>query len=334
KQFTPSTELYSIDESFMNFEGMNISDYNAYGHEIRSRIKKWLSIPVCVGFAPSKALSKVANKIARKYPAKTNGVYVIDSDEKRIKALKWTQIGDVWGIGYRMKKKLIAHNINTAFDFIDPKHSNWIKGEMGVTGLRLVSELEGKPVLEMEIPSDKKSIMTTRSFPKKLADFDSLRERVSTFASVCAEKLRDQKSCCHTIVVMLGTLEHKTAHTKMYYQQTVTLPFATNSTLTISETAVKLLEKLYNENQGQQFHKAGVTVTQLINEGEKQFDMFTEENPKHLGLMKAIDKINGKLGGRKVKLASQDGKTWNMRQNLLSPKYTTDFNDLLTIKCQ
>jgi len=137
QQFTPNTEVYSIDEAFLNFDGMKITDYNAYGHEMRNRIRKWLSIPVCVGIAPTKALSKVANKIARKFPEKTNGVYVIDSDEKRVKALKWTKIEDVWGIGYRMKKKMVARNIKTAFDFIDPMHAAWIKTQMGVTGLRL-----------------------------------------------------------------------------------------------------------------------------------------------------------------------------------------------------
>jgi DNA polymerase V len=334
QQFTPNTEVYSIDEAFLNFDGMKIPDYTKYGHEMRNRIRKWLSIPVCVGIAPTKALSKVANKIARKFPEKTNGVYVIDSDEKRIKALKWTKIEDVWGIGYRMKKKMAARNIKTAFDFIDPMHSTWIKSQMGVTGLRLKKELEGESVLGLDEISDKKSIAITRSFPKQLTDYDALRERVSTFASVCAEKLRLQHSCCQTVIVMLGTMEHKTAHTKMYYQHAVTLPFATNSTLTIGNTAIQILERLYAENEGLLFKKAGVIVTQLTREDEKQFDLFADENPKHLKLMKAMDAINGKIGDRKVKLGTQGEKTWNMKQNRLSPKYTTRFEEILTVKCR
>jgi DNA polymerase V len=332
-QFTPNLEVYSIDEAFLNFDGIDAGDFHDYGTEMRNRILKWLSIPVCVGFAPTKALSKVANKIARKFPEKTKGVYVIDTDEKRTKALKWTKIEDVWGIGYRMKKKMKDRNIKTALDFVDPMHETWIKTMMGVTGLRLRKELLGESVLGLEVDEDKKSIATTRSFPKKLTDFDSLRERVSTFAAVCAEKLRAQQSVCHTVVVMLGTLEHKTAHSKMYYQDAVTLPFATNSTLTISTTAIKLLEKLYDENKGQPFHKAGVIVTQIIGEEEKQFNLFDEENPKHLALMKTIDTINGKYGDRKLKLGTQGEKTWNMRQERLSPRYTTRFDEILTIKC-
>ncbi|GEP51447.1 SOS mutagenesis and repair protein UmuC [Flavobacterium noncentrifugens] len=335
RQFTQNIEVYSIDEAFMDFQGVTIpdDDFHAYGIAIKNRIRKWVSIPVCVGVAPTKALSKVANKIARKFPEQTIGVYVIDSDEKRIKALKWTKIGDIWGIGHRMKKKLEARGLKTAFDFTQLQHEAFIKSHMGVTGLRLIKELQGEPVLELEELTDKKSIATTRSFPKRLTEFDPIRERVATFASVCAEKLRMQKLCCHTITVLLGTMETQEKHERRYFQQSVTLPFATHSTLTISEASIKLLEKLYAENKGLRFHKAGVIVTQLIPENQKQFNLFEDENPKHLALMKAIDHVNQKIGGRKIRLGSQDEKTWNMTQNLLSPRYTTQFDQILTIQC-
>jgi len=335
RQFSPNVEEYSIDEAFLNFDGMDSNlDFNDYGHQMRNRIRKWLSIPVCVGVAPTKALSKVANKIARKFPDKTGGVYVIDTDEKRIKALKWTKIEDVWGIGYRMKKKMVARNIKTAFDFIDPMHTAWIKTQMGVVGLRLKKELEGESVLALDDVTTKKSIAITRSFPKKLTDYDALRERISTFASVCAEKLRLQHSCCQTIIVMLNTVNYDNGRKSRYFQQVVTLPFSTNSTLTIVDTAVKMLQKLHAENEGLLYQKAGVIVTQLRNENEKQFDLFVDENPKHLSLMKAMDAINGKIGHRKVKLGAQGNQTWNMRQNKLSLKYTTHFDQILTIRCQ
>jgi DNA polymerase V len=112
--FTPQVEPYSIDEAFMKFDGMKILNFHEYGLQMKTRIMKWLSIPVSIGFAETKALSKVANKIARKYPERTKGVYIIDSEEKRLKALKWTKIEDVWGIGYRLTKKMKAKNIHTA----------------------------------------------------------------------------------------------------------------------------------------------------------------------------------------------------------------------------
>lgn len=335
RQFTPNVEIYSIDEAFLNFDGLNILDYQDYGMQMKSRVQKWVGLPVCIGFAETKALSKLANKIAKEFQDRTKGVYVIDTDEKRIKALKWTKIEDVWGIGYRTKKKAKLRNIHTALDFIDPLHEAWIKKEMGVIGLRLKCELEGKSVLDLEpLPEQKKSIATTRSFPKQISDFDLLRERIVTFASVCAEKLRKQNSCCHTIIVMLVVDKHSVKSSQYYFNMAVTLPYATNSTLTISNTAIEMLKKLHKGNEGIRFKKAGVIVAELIDEDKKQFQLFEEENPKHQALMKVMDQLNTKIGNRKVKLASQNLKlTWDMNQNHLSPKYTTNFSQILEVKC-
>lgn len=332
--FSPNTEVYSIDEAFLNFNGLEIDSFENYGVEIKTKIQKWLSIPVCVGFGETKALSKIANKIARKFPNQTQGVYVIDSDEKRIKALKWTKIGDVWGIGRRLETKMMARKILTAHDFLQPYNRDFVKNQMGVVGLRLIAELNGDSVLGLEEPVNKKSIAVTRSFPKQLKDFDALRERISTFALVCGEKLRKQKSCCHTIVVFLGILDENNPGRKKYYHQSMTIPFETNSGITLSNTAIKGLEYLYDQLKGQKFHKAGVIVTQLTSENEKQFQLFEEENPKHMALMQIMDSINKKAGERKIKLATQGKKTWDMKQNFLSPKYTTKINDIIKVKCQ
>lgn len=329
--FTPHVEQYSIDEAFMNFEGMQIADFHDYGIQIKTRIRKWLSIPVCVGFAPSKALSKVANKIARKFPSQTQGVYVIDTDEKRIKALKWTKIEDVWGIGHRLKKKMKTKGIHTAYDFTLPQHETFIKTTMGITGLRLRLELEGKPMIEIDIPADKKSIAVTRMFKHKLTDFDPIKERVSTFASVCAEKLRRQNSCCQSIVVLLIKEEQNENRNRFYSSQMETLPFATNSALTVSNAAIALLKKMYEA--GERYSKAGVIVSGIIPADQKQFNLFEDENPKHLKLMQVMDAIHKKTGARKIRLGNQDEQTWQMKRNFLSQKYTTDFTQILEIKC-
>jgi DNA polymerase V len=333
--FTPNLEIYSIDEAFLNFDGMSISDYHDYGIQMKKRVQKWVGIPVCVGFAPTKALSKVANRIAKKFQDRTQGIYVIDTEEKRIKAIKWTKIEDVWGIGRRLTKKMIAHNILTAYDFTKPQHEAWIRKEMGVIGMRLKYELEGKSVLDLEpIREQKKSIATTRSFPKQISEFDDLRERIATFSAICAEKLRKQKSCCQTIIVMLVIDKHKYQSQKYYFNKAVTLPYSTNSTLTISNVAISMLKDLYKGNEGIKFKKAGVIVTELIDEDKKQLQLFEEENPKHLAIMKAMDFLNAKIGDRKVKLGTQNlNLTWNMKQNHLSPRFTTRFNEILEIKC-
>ena len=330
--FTPNVEVYSIDEAFLNFDGMNIQDFHSYGLQMKKRTQKWLSMPICVGFAETKALSKVANKIAKKYQERTQGVYVIDTDEKRIKALKWTKIEDVWGIGFRLTKKMQAKNILTAYDFTLPHNESYIKKEMGVVGIRLRMELLGESVLEMEEPKDKKNIAITRSFDGNITTFSEMKERVSTFATVCAEKLRKQNSCCYGIILYLRKDKYKVDRQRYNFYKLETLPFASNSNITLSTVAVKMLKELFEE--GEIYKKAGIIVTQIIPQDQKQFNLFEEENPKHQKLMKVMDDFHKKTGERKIRLGNQDlQRTWKMKQNHLSKKYTTDIKDIFEVKC-
>ena len=335
EMFTPNVEVYSIDEAFLDFNGVSVDDYHAYGMEMKQRVRKWLSLPICVGIAPTKTLAKAANRIAKKYDGWTQGVYVMDSEEKRIKALKWLKIEDVWGIGYRTARKLKARNVITAYDFTLPHMEAWIQKEMGVVGMRIKMELEGKPTIgDGQVPVEKKSIATTRSFPKQLTDYDLIRERVSTFATVTAEKLRRQKSCCHTVIVMMVADKHSIDIPKYHYSKALTLPFATNSAITISNVAIRLLNEILEGTATVKFKKAGVIVTELIPENTKQLDLFLDEDPRHQALMTAMDKMNQKNGKRVIRLGTQAVKTWDMKQNMLSPRYTTDINDILVVKCQ
>ena len=330
--FTPNVEVYSIDEAFLDFNGIDVNDFYTYGLEMRERVWKWVGLPICVGIATTKTLSKAANRIAKKYQEKTGGVYVIDTNEKRLKAIKWLKIEDVWGIGYRTVKKLKARNINTAYDFTLPHVEPWIRKEMGVVGMRIKYELEGNPAIgDGQVPEVRRSIATTRTFPKQITDFDLLRERITTFAMVTAEKLRKQKSYCQTIIVTLVADKHKTESQKYYYSRAVLLPFATQSGITISNTAISLLKSLLPETVSVKFKKAGVIVSDLIPENSRQFNLFTDENPKHMSLMKTLDRVNAKMGERVIRLASQEKKTWDMKQNMLSPKYTTNINEILQI---
>lgn len=333
--YTPNVEVYSIDEAFLDFNGIDIPDFHAKGLEMRNRTLKWLSLPICVGVAPTKTLSKAANRIAKKYQDRTQGVFVMDTDAKRIKALKWLKIEDVWGIGYRTARKLKAKNILTAYDFTLPHLEPWIRSEMGVVGMRIKMELEGTPAIgDGSVPEKKKSIATTRSFPKQLTDYDLIRERVSTFASVTAEKLRKQNSMCHTIIVMLVADKHSIDAPRYHYSKAVTLPFATSSAITISNAAIQLLKDLMDTVDIVKFKKAGVIVSELVPDSTKQFNLFTDEDPRHIALMKTIDVLNAKNGTRVVRLGTQAKKTWDMQQNMMSPRYTTNINDILLVQCQ
>lgn len=330
--FCPSVEVYSIDEAFLNFNGVPLSDYHQYGVTIQNKLMKWLSIPTGIGFAPTKALAKLANRIAKKFPERTNGVYVIDTDEKRIKALKWTKIEDVWGIGYRLTKKMQGQRILTAYDFTLPHNESFIKREMGVVGMRLKYELEGKSVLSLEEPKTKKNIAITRSFEKDIVSYSELKERVSTFASVCAEKLRKQNSCCYGVILFLKKDKFKANGERYNFYKMSTLPFPSNTSFSISNLALKMLSELYKE--GDSYKKAGVIVTEIIPANQRQFHLFDDENPKFQKIMEVMDAQHAKFGERKIRLGNQDlQRTWKMKQYHLSKKYTTNIKEILVIKC-
>ena len=330
-QFTPDVEVYSIDEAFLQFKGFENYNLNDYGLQMRQRILKWTGIPTCVGIAPTKALSKVANKIARKFPKQTNGVYVIDSEEKRIKALKWLKVEDVWGIGYGLQKRLKAKNCKTAYDFIQLS-DDWIRNNFSITEWKLKKDLEGIPTLELDYKEPKRSIATTRSFEYTYSDLENIKERVSTFATSCAEKLRKQGSSCHVIIVLLSSDRHKKDLPQHKTSRTISLPYATDSSLIISDCAVKAVASIFKE--GIKYKRAGVIVTGLVPTDNHQLNLFQHENPKHKPLMQRIDAINHKYEAAKIKLGNQDLKrTWKMRQERLSLKYTTNINEILTVKC-
>ncbi|MGJ8659318.1 MAG: Y-family DNA polymerase [Cellulophaga fucicola] len=330
EQFSPDVEVYSIDEAFLKFEGFNNYNFTNYGSQIRDKVLKWTGIPTCVGIAPTKALSKVANKIARKFPKQTKGTYVIDTEEKRIKALKWIKLEDVWGIGNRLHKRLAAKNCKTALDFVNLP-DDWVRKHFSITEWRLKKDLEGIPTLNLEIKENKKSIATTRSFENTFTELSDIKERVSTFATSCAEKLRVQGSSCHMVVVLLSSDRHKKDTEQHRASISISLAYATDSSLDIGNAALKAIENIYKK--GVKYKRAGVIVTGLVPTNNHQLHLFTKENPKHKPLMRAIDKLNYKYGEVKLKLGNQDlERTWKMKQEHLSPKYTTNFKDIIKVK--
>jgi DNA polymerase V len=328
--FTPDIEIYSIDEAFLKFDGFKYFDLYEYGLEIIKKVTKGTGIPVSVGFAYTKALTKVANRVVKKFPERTKGVYIIDSEEKRIKALKWLGIDDVWGIGRRHAKRLKAIGVHTAYQFTQLS-DDWVKSNMSIVGLRLKRELEGVQTLNLEKPQDKKSIATTRTFDKSTSDYNIIKERVSTFSVTCSEKLRRQKSVCNSVMVFLSSNYHRKDLPQYNRSIVVKLPFPTNSAIEISKFAQHGLQQIFREEY--QYKKAGVVVSDLVPENLTQLSIFENSNPKHKELMSTIDKLNNTIGQKKIKLASQSlDRTWKMKQEKLSPRYTTNIGDVIVVK--
>lgn len=330
QEFCPDIEIYSIDEAFLNLSEFLHLDLKDYGLKIRNTVKQYTQIPISIGIAPTKALAKVANRIAKKFPQETNGVYLIDTEEKRIKALKWLKVEDIWGIGRQLSKRLNKLGIYTAYDFTQV-NNELLKKDFSIVEIRLKRELEGISTLRLDEVKNKKSIATTRSFSSNITDLDPLKERVSTFASSCAEKLRKQKSCATSLMVFIHTNGYRPEQPQYSRNISVKLPFPSNSDLVIAEYALKALRAIYKK--GYQYKKAGVIVADFVPENQIQQNLFYNENPKNNPLMQTIDKLNTKYDQKIIKLANQNlTKTWIMRQDMLSNRYTTNWDELYVLK--
>ena len=331
EQYTPNLEIYSIDEAFLQFKGFDLFNLEAEGNRIQKQIRRWTGIPVSIGMGPSKSLAKIANKIAKKYDSKTGGIYCINNEDKRVKALKWTAIGDVWGIGRQHCKRLESIGVRNAWQFT-MLPNDWIRKQMSILGLRLKKDLQGLPHIQLEeVQPSKKGIATTRSFEGTLADFKDLEERISTFASSCAEKMRKQKSSCTALIIFLRSDPHKKGVTPYRNSCVLKLPYATNSSITLSKYAVLGLHKIFKK--GILYKKAGVMTIGLVPTANRQLPLFGEEESKHLLIMKALDRINKRFGPHQVKLANQDLQyTWKMKQEHLSQRYTTEISEIIEVK--
>lgn len=326
---SPDIEVYSIDECFLYLQNFSNQSLNDWGIKLRQEILQKTLIPTCVGIAPTKALAKVANHIAKKFPQLT-GVYLINSDEKRIKALQWLNIEDVWGIGRRMSKKLKSKGVHKAIQFTELP-DEYVRKEFSVVGLRLKKELEGISILELEELQSKKNIATTRSFDTTYTDKEYLAERITTFAVTCAAKLRKQQATCQLVTVFVYTNRFNEQQEQYSRSININIPYPTNSDIEIAKYAKKGLDIIFKP--GFHYKKAGVIVSGIAPENEKQFNLFKEEPFKHREIMHTIDKLNSKYGTQKLKLASQAlDKTWKMRQEHLSANYTTQWKEILEVR--
>ena len=329
-EFSPDIEIYSIDEAFLKFKGFDYHNLEDIGFQMRKKVIKGTGIPISIGTAPTKALTKVANKIAKKFTDKTGGVYVINTEEKRVKALKWTKIEDVWGIGRKHSERLKARNVFNAYQFTQLP-DDWVRKNMSVVGLRLKHDLQGISTLDLETVSDKKMIATTRSFERMITNYADIKERVSTFAISCAEKLRKQKSHCNAIMIFVQTNRFRKDLPQYSRSIVVKTEYPTNSSIDLLQLATKGLEAIFTKDYC--YKKAGVIVMDLTPTHQKQFTLFTTEKVKHKPLMTVVDKLNKSYGNNIVKFGSQSlGRQWKMKQERLSPRFSTNINEVINVK--
>lgn len=327
-EYSEEQEIYSIDECFLNLSSVQ-EELNEYGLNMRQRVLQWTGVPVSVGIAPTKSLAKLANRIAKKFVERTKGTYVIDTDEKRVKALKWLPVEDVWGIGRRSVKKLKAAGVHTAYDFTQLSRE-WVLGNMTIVGARLQDDLKGTSSIPFETQEKKQSISITRTFEIEYHSLAELTERVTTFAMIASESLRKQQSLCQSVMVFIETSRFREFEDQYSNSIVVKLPFATCSSVEIMQFVLQGLKTIYKS--GYQYKRAGVVLLDFVDDKNYQKSLFFNSDPKHTPLMSAIDKLNSKFGTQKIRLASQDVKTWKMKQERLSRHFTTDLDDIIEVK--
>ena len=280
-------EIYSIDEAFLQCYN---EDLENYAINLRRKVKKWTGIPVSVGIAKTKVLAKIANRIAKKY--KKSGAFVLDKQDIIEKALKFTSVEDIWGIGRNYAKTLKEYGINTAYDLTCVEES-WIKKKFSVVVLKIVQELKGINCLELESEyKKKKNICTSRSFGQPVSEYNKLKEAISTFAVRCCEKLRKQRTCACEIKIFIYTNPFNPKQKQYYGTKTIKLDHATNDNHIIIQEVVKALKLIYKK--GYSYKKAGVVVGKLINDNEVQLSLFDQvlNRDKYSKISNIIDKIN------------------------------------------
>ena len=328
KKNSKDIEIYSIDEAFLECYNEDLENYAV---NLRNKVKKWTGIPVSVGIAKTKVLAKIANHIAKKY--KKSGAFILDNQEIIEKALKFTAVEDIWGIGKNYAKKLKEYRVNTAYDLTCIEES-WIKKNFSVVGLRIVQELKGINCLEIESEyKKKKNICTSRSFGQPVSDYNKRKEALSTFAVRCCEKLRKQRTCSSEIRVFIYTNPFNPRHKQYYGTKSIKLDHATNDNQIIIQEVIKALKLIYKK--GYSYKKAGVIVGKLINDDEVQLSLFDQltNRDKYMKISKVIDKINNNMGRDKLRIATQGfDRKWKMKQEQLSPCYTTRIDEILKVK--
>ena len=330
-RYTPKLDIYSIDEAFMDFSGLD--NLQPYAKEIVQKITKGTGIPISLGIAPTRTLAKIASKFAKRYKG-YEGVCFIDNDEKREAALKLSAVGDVWGIGRRHIKKLDYYGIKTAWD-LTQKPAAWVKRELTISGLKTWKELQGESCISLEELPYKKSICTSRSFPGTgLNQLKDVEEAVANFAASCSRKLREEHSACQNLTIYAYTSRFRTDLPGDCIYSNINFPVATNHLQEIVAAAVKELRTLWKGDNKFLYKKAGVVVWEICKENEVQGNLFdTIDRGKQQKLMRAIDEINRKNGHNTVRVSTQGySKSWHLTNEYLSKQYSTNLNDVIILK--
>ncbi|MBU2919132.1 Y-family DNA polymerase [Psychrosphaera sp. F3M07] len=329
-RFCDNQYIYSIDESFLQFTGFKsiVDDWHTYGQDIRLAVWRETKLPVGVGFGTTPTLSKAANHAAKKLEG-YNGVAVIDDDYSANEILAKMEVTDVWGIGGRLGKKLNMMRIYSALD-LKKQNPKYMRKQFSVVVERTIEELNGQVCMSWDdVKQPKQEIFSTRSFGERVTDVHDLKSSLSTHCSIVGKKLRHQGSMTKRLMIFA----HSSPHEDNFYKRSFLydFPVPTSDSRVLANAVNEVLPQLFSK--GVRFYKAGIGAIELVSEQFMQADLFTPtvDNTK---LMNSLDSINKVFGKGTIRLASeQQTKSWEMKRDFLSPRYTTRWSDIPKIHC-
>ncbi|MAA53105.1 MAG: hypothetical protein CMJ41_08860 [Phycisphaerae bacterium] len=327
QSFFPSMESYSIDEAFLDLEDVPRKELVDSASTMRSTVLQWTGIPVSVGIGPTKTLAKVANHLAKR-DRSGPGVAEIDATPRSDLTLSSVDIGDVWGIGWRWKRKLVEHGIRTALD-LKQADERWLRRHLNIVGLRTARELRGVPAFQLEQePAPKKSIVRSRSFARPIDDWGELSRALASFAARAAEKLRDQQSAAGVLTVYISTNRFRPDEPRYANHATVRLLTPTNDTPTLVRHAREAGRRIWRD--GFRFKKAGVRCCALQPRRPTQLHLFDAlDHTRSDTIMDVMDRVNRAMGSDTIRSGSMGtGTAWITRREHASPRYTTRWDEL------
>ncbi|MEQ8832264.1 MAG: Y-family DNA polymerase [Alphaproteobacteria bacterium] len=335
-RFTPRREVYSIDESFLDLTGIR-RDLPSLGAEIREAVFQGTGIPVCVGFAPTKTLAKLANRIAKKSGTKQSGdgsgVFDLTDPGLRSRVLQETPIEDIWGIGPSRAAELAGQGVSTAAD-LAAAPDRWIRRLLSLPGLRTARELRGEPCIEFETaPATRQTICVSRSFGRPISDLEELSIAVAEFADMAGAKLRKDGLAAGRLNVTVESDRFRTDLPQHYAGHGVDLAPAAASTTRLQKAAMETLRRLHRPGIG--YRRAGVLLLDLVPAGSGQSDLFAGEDTRSIALSELCDRLNGRFGFGTIGIGrAARERSWYMRQERRSPAYTTRWSDIPVAHCR
>lgn len=334
EELSPRCEIYSIDEAFCDLTGVrNCRDLTDFGREIRETVLRRTHLTVGVGIAQTKTLAKLANHAAKQWQRQTGGVVDLSNLERQRKLMALLPVDEVWGVGRRISKKLESMGIDTVLKLADTD-IRFIRKHFNVVLERTVRELRGEPCLGLEeFAPVKQEIVCSRSFGGRITEYHEMRQAICSYASRAAEKLRGEHQYCRFISAFVKTSPF--ALNEPYYgnSASVKLLTPTQDSRDIITAATKCLDAIWRD--GHKYQKAGVMLGDFYSQGVAQLNLFDDNAPRQNSekLMEVLDHLNAKDGRGTLYFAGQGIQTaWQMKREMLSPRYTTRFLDLLTVK--